>query len=55
MTASVRIEYFELLDHWSWEATVNTHSAYGVEQTYEDAIAWAKDELRRMMEEEADV
>lgn len=52
MSVTMNIRYFELLDHWYWEATVNGNSAYGVEGTYEDAIDIAKDWLRDMLEGE---
>lgn len=52
MIASVRIEYFEMLDHWSWEVTVNAHSVYSVEQTYEDALDHVRDQLEDMLEGE---
>ena len=51
MTASVRIKYFQLLDHWSWEVTVNAISAYGVENDYENAFAAAEFALEDMMQE----
>ena len=52
MIASVRIDYFEMLDHWSWEVTVNNHSVYSVEQTYEDALDHVRDQLEDMLEGE---
>ena len=52
MKASIRIEYFELLDHWSWEVTVGTRSAYGVEPDYDNAFAAAEFALEDMLEEE---
>lgn len=50
MKVSIRIEYFELLDHWSWEVTVNNNSAYSVEQTYEGALDRVRDQLEDMLE-----
>ena len=50
MKARIRIEYFEMLDHWSWEVTVGTRSAYSVEQTYEDARDRVRDQLEDMLE-----
>ena len=52
MKATVRIEYFEMLDHWSWEVTVNGNSAYGVEGDHDNAFAAAEDELEDMLAEE---
>ena len=52
MIVTVRIDYFEILDHWSWEVTVNNHSAYSVEQTYEDALDHVRDQLEDMLEGE---
>ena len=52
MIATVRIDYFEMLDHWSWEVTVNNHSAYSVEQTYRDALNRVRDQLEDMLEGE---
>ena len=52
MSASVRIEYFEMLDHWSWEVTVNGNSAYGVESDHDNAFAVAEDALEDMLEQE---
>ena len=54
MKARIRIEYFELSDHWSWEVTVGTHNAYGVESDYDDAFAAAEFALEDMLAEEGD-
>lgn len=42
MNASIRIEYFEVLDHWSWEVTVNANSVYGVEGDHDNAFRLAE-------------
>lgn len=52
--ASIRIEYFELSDHWSWEVTVGTHNAYGVESDHDNAFAAAEFALEDMLAEEVD-
>lgn len=49
MKATVRIEYFEMLDHWSWEVTVNSNSVYGVEGDHDNAFAAAEFELEDML------
>lgn len=54
MKASIRIEYFELFDHWSWEVTVGTHNAYGVEPDHDNAFAAAEFALEDMLAEEVD-
>lgn len=51
MKISIRIEYFELLDHWSWEVTVDMRSAYGVEDDHDNAFAAAEFALEDMMQE----
>lgn len=51
MIANVRIDYFELLDHWSWSVSVDDHSEYGVEGTYDNAMAAAEFSLQGMLEE----
>ena len=51
MKISIRIEYFELLDHWSWEVTVGTRSAYGVEGDHDNAFAAAEFALEDMIQE----
>ena len=51
MTATVSICYFELLDHWSWEVTVNYNNAYGCEDSYEQALEAVRDALEDMLEE----
>lgn len=52
MKATVRIEYFEMRDHWSWEVTVNGNSAYGVESDHDNAFAAAEYALEDMLEQE---
>jgi len=52
MKTSIRIEYFEILDHWSWEVTVNGSSAYGVENDYDNAFSTAEFVLMDMLEKE---
>lgn len=54
MKASIRIEYFELSDHWSWEVTVGTHNAYDVGSDYDDAFAAAEFALEDMLAEGED-
>ena len=49
LRASVRIEYFETLNHWSWEVAVNNSSAYGVEDDHDNAFAAAEFALEDMM------
>ena len=49
MKASIRIEYFEMLDHWSWEVTVNSSSVYGVEDDHDNAFAAAEFALEDML------
>jgi hypothetical protein len=51
MKASIRIEYFETFDHWSWETTVNSSSAYGVEGDYDNAFAAAEFALEDLLRE----
>ena len=51
MTATVSIRYFELLDHWPWEVTVNYNNEYGYEDSYEQAFEAARDALEDMLEE----
>lgn len=52
MTATVRIEYSEVLDHWSWKVTVNGNSAYGFESDHDNAFAAAEFALEDMLEQE---
>lgn len=52
MKTNIRIEYFELSDHWSWEVTVNASSTYGVEGDYDNAFATAELVLVDMLEKE---
>lgn len=52
MKVSIRIEYFELFDHWSWEVTVNASSTHGVEGDYDNAFAAAEFALEDMLAEE---
>lgn len=51
MRASIRIEYFEMLDHWSWEVTVNEKSVYGVENDHDNAFCGAKFALEYLLQE----
>lgn len=51
MKVSIRIEYFEMSDHWSWEVTVNSGSAYGAEGDHGNAFAAAEFALEDMMQE----
>lgn len=51
MTAKVCVDYSQQLDLWSWEVTVNNNSAYGFEQTYENALDHARDQLEDMLED----
>lgn len=51
MRASIRVEYFEMLDHWSWEVTVNANSVYGVESDYDNAFRAAKFALEDLLRE----
>lgn len=50
MIAKVEITYFELLDHWSWEVTVDDCSTYSIDSTYEDALDRVRDVLEEMLE-----
>lgn len=49
MNTSIHIEYFEILDHWSWEVTVNQNSIYGVENDYDNAFCAAKFALEDLL------
>lgn len=51
MKVSILIEYFEMLDDWSWAVTVNASSAYGVEDDHDNAFAAAEFALEDMMRE----
>lgn len=51
MIATVRIGYFDMLDHWSWEVMVNGNSTYGVESDHDNAFDLAKLELEEMLEQ----
>lgn len=54
MSVTVRIEYFEMFDHWSWEVTVNASSTHGVEGDYDNAFAAAEFALMDMLEDGED-
>lgn len=49
MKVSIHIEYFELLDHWSWEVTVNEQSIYGVESDHYNAVCAAEFALEDLL------
>lgn len=51
MSSTVSIHYFEPLDHWSWEVTVNNHSVYGYEYSYKQALEAVRDVLEDMLRE----
>jgi len=56
MKASIRIEYFEMLDHWSWEVAVNASdvyasSVYGVEDDHDNAFRAAEFALEDLLRE----
>ena len=50
MIATVTMHYSELLDHWSWEVTVDGCSTYSFDTTYEDALDRVRDVLEEMLE-----
>ena len=54
MITNVRIEYFDVLDHWFWEVIVDNNSVYSVEQTYEDALDCVRNQLDDMLEGKVD-
>lgn len=54
MIATICIKYFQMLDNWSWEVTVNAQSAYGVEDDHDDAFAAAEFALEGMLEQEGE-
>lgn len=49
MSSTVSMRYNELLDHWSWEVTVNNNSVYGYENSYEQALEAVRDVLEDML------
>lgn len=60
MKASINIEYFETLDHWSWEVRCFGNRpkgaviTYGVEYDHDAAFGAAESALEDMMREVVD-